>query len=220
MRRLLTRLPRPVRRFRRDERGSYSVELMLVLPIILYGYVAMFVFFDAFRQQNVNLKASYTIADVLSRQTEPIDADWMDGLSDLLDYLTTTHHDTQIRATVVYWDADEARHVRVWSEASDGLTGLDQDGIDSDLSPRNPLMADHDTAIVLETFMLYEPLFQVGIGPTEFHNVVVTSPRFAPQLCWNDCGATGSATAHDDGTDKGAETVDTGDDDEQTDADT
>ena len=38
--------------------------------------------------------------------------------------------------------------------------------------------------IVVETWMAYEPIFNVGIEPRYYENVVVTSPRFAPQLKW------------------------------------
>ena len=194
-------------RFAREERGSYAFEAMLIFPMLVFGYMGMFIFFDAFRQQNVNLKASYTISDILSRQTEPVNQAWMTGLNQMLDYLTTSNHPTFIRTTVIYWDRDRQKHVKVWSEGSTGIAGLSQAEIDQQLTPKIPLMAHADTAIILETFMMYEPAVNVGIGPTEFHNVIVTSPRFADQLCWNECGAIGIATAHDDGTDDGADTL-------------
>ena len=205
-------LSRLVRRFRRDERGSYSMELMILFPMLVFGYMGMFVFFDAFRQQNVNLKASYTLSDILSRQTTPVGAQWMTGLNQMLDYLTTSNHPTYVRTTVVYWDEDRQQHVKMWSEGSFGVAGLSQDEIDRELTPKIPMLAHADTAIVLETFMMYEPIASVGIGPTEFHNVVVTSPRFADQLCWNECGAFGPSTVHDDATDDGAGTIDVSDD--------
>ena len=53
--------------FAQDARGSLSVEAALILPLLCWFYVASFVWFDAFRTQNANLKASYTLADMLSR---------------------------------------------------------------------------------------------------------------------------------------------------------
>ena len=202
-----TLLSRLFGRFTRDERGSYSMELMILFPMLVFGYMGMFVFFDAFRQQNANLKASYTLSDILSRQTNPVDQSWMTGLNQMLDYLTASNHPTYLRTTTVYWDENRQQHVKIWSEGSFGVAGLSQDEVDRELTPKIPMMAHADTAIVVETFMMYEPLINVGIGPTEFHNVVVTSPRFSGHLCWNECGAEGSWVVHDDGTDDGATTV-------------
>ena len=198
---------RSLREFQDEEKGSYALEAVLIFPMIVFGYMGMFIFFDAFRQQNANLKASYTISDILSRQTTAVDGAWLGGLNQMLDYLTRSNHRTYVRATVVWWDAESGRHVKIWSEGSDGIAGLDQDEISRELSPQIPVMAHATTAIVLETFMMYEPALNVGIGPTEFHNVIVTRPRFADQLCWTECGEYGSVTVHDDGTDDGSVTL-------------
>lgn len=187
-------------RFLRREEGSYSVEALLMFPIMIWAYLGMFIFFDAYRQQNVNLKASYTIGDMLSREMRVIDQTYLDGLNKVLDYLTYSNHDTYIRVTVVIFDEDMDRHNLVWSRGTRTKPNLSEADMRQHLSPVIPIMADNSTAIVVETWAVYEPVANVGIPATSFENVVVVSPRFADQLRFlgiND----GNGNTHDDGTD-------------------
>ena len=43
---------RRLARFSSDQTGSTTVEAVLILPLLLWAYVAMFVYFDAFKIQN------------------------------------------------------------------------------------------------------------------------------------------------------------------------
>ena len=60
-------------------------------------------------------------------------------------------------------------------------------------------MADASTAIVVETWTTYTPIMEFGLGETEIHNLVVTSPRFTEQLMFAGIGD-GTGSNHDDGT--------------------
>lgn len=57
-----------IRRFARDERGSLLAELVIILPIGVFAYFALYVYWDAFRSMNIVQKASYTISDTISRE--------------------------------------------------------------------------------------------------------------------------------------------------------
>ena len=56
--------------WRRAESGSISVEAVLMFPILLWGYIGMYVFFEGLRENNINLKAAYTIGDLLSADVD------------------------------------------------------------------------------------------------------------------------------------------------------
>ena len=84
---LIATIKRLCARFRREERAAVSTEFVLILPLLLWWYVGSFAFYDAFRDYNVTVKASYTLGDILSRQTE-IDNDYLDGLESLLEFMT------------------------------------------------------------------------------------------------------------------------------------
>lgn len=180
----------PIRRFRDDEQGSFSVEAALMLPMLCFFYVGTFVWFDAFRVQNTNLKAAYTIADMISRESLPVDDTYLNGLNKVFDYLTYSNHKTYLRVTSVKCtancDSDGSRNLEIcWSWAVSGrsahTTATFTDS-NTGFEDRIPLMPLGDTVILTETFMAYEPPFNVGIGAQFFENHIVTRPRFAPEV--------------------------------------
>jgi len=171
-------------RFHRDDNGSITVEAMLVLPFLIWCYLGTFVFFDAFRSQSINVKAAYTMGDTLSRETGYVTPAYMDSLFSLQQFLVDTIEPVQLRVTVFrYEDSDDSYHVR-WSQSRGGVTALNNTSLMA-LQDSLPEMTDNDIAILAETWVGYEPVFDVGIQPFTFSDLVVTRPRFASQLCWN-----------------------------------
>lgn len=182
-------------RFGRDTRGTLSVEAALMLPMLCFFYVGSFVWFDAFRAQNTNLKAAYTLADMISREDNVSDA-YLNGLNTVFDYLTFSRHPTYVRATSITCRSDceneAARDLDIcWSWASAGRPALTAETF-VQFEDKIPLMPLGDTVMFTETFMAYEPPFNVGIGPQRFENFVVTRPRFSPSVAW-----TSGTTVHD-----------------------
>jgi len=185
---ILARLNARIARFRTETEGSLSVEAALILPLLTWLYVGSFVWFDAYRTQNANLKAAYTIADMLSRETTPVSNAYMEGLNTTFDYLTASNHPTYIRVTNLKCtdacDNDASRVLEVnWSYATEGRPALST-GDMTGYNDKIPLMPLGDTVILVETFMAFEPMFNVGLSATSFENYIVTRPRFAPQLLY------------------------------------
>jgi hypothetical protein len=73
--RLLSRLRHNALTFRDETRGSIPIEALLAFTFLAWWYVASFQFFDALRQKSINLKAAYTLGDLISRETGPDPAD-------------------------------------------------------------------------------------------------------------------------------------------------
>lgn len=117
---LLNRL----RRYRDDARGSLSVEMVLVLPILLWAYFAMIIFFDAYRARMEAQTAALTVADLISRQTDMIRTDYLEGMNDVYDFLTTRAQETRLRISSVMWDLDLQQPVIAWSYGTRGLPSL------------------------------------------------------------------------------------------------
>ncbi|WP_068114498.1 TadE/TadG family type IV pilus assembly protein [Tropicimonas marinistellae] len=189
---MLSTLPRPIetlRRFLVRDDGAMSVETAIILPALCYIYVGSFVWFDAFRMQNLNLNATYTISDMLSRESNGVDRDYFDGLDEVYDYLTKGNHPTQLRVSVIECtancNADDSRQLAVcWSEATTGRVEL----TDADVQGKNsivPIFDNADQLIMTETFMIYNPAFNVGLGSQKLENVVFTRPR-PGQLKWDN----------------------------------
>lgn len=181
-----------LKRFARDEDASLVAEAILVLPALVWWYVGIMVFFHGYEARNVNLKAAYTISDMLSREDGNVNAAYMEGLDNIFDYLTAGHGTNgRIRVTMVRCSdncdgTDEQRVLRTdWSYATDNMTAL-TDADMSDYKDVIPLTKLGDRVILMETWVDYEPAWEkVGLNVSEFHNQVVTRPRFLPQIKWD-----------------------------------
>ena len=185
---MLRRFTHAVRQFLgSDDAGSVSVETVIIMPVLLWVYVASFVFFDGFRTHNQNVKAAYTIGDMLSRETNAIDNAYLEGLSDVFDFLTFNRNPSYLRVTQIRWQGSNNRHRVDWSYATDGNNSDRLRNSDmAALSLRLPPMVNGERVLLVESFTSYTPAFNVGLSPTiEFVNFVPTSPRFAPMLAKN-----------------------------------
>jgi len=174
---------RTLGRFGRDDSGQLSIEAAIMVPLLFWIYVATFTWFNSFRADATNVKAAYAVGDMLSRETQPVDADYIEGLNRVFSYMVLAEQPTWIRVSNVRYDAASQKLVLVWSQA----TGGHEKATIEMLRDRIPDMTPGDTVIVVETNMPYTPKFNVGLKPMIFHNVVVTRPRFAPQLCFQSC---------------------------------
>ena len=178
-------------RFRRDEDASQSVEAVLVIPLLLWAFLASYTFFDVYRAKSLALKANYAISDLISRETNTMDMDYLLGAESVFEYLTHASPDPWVRVTVVYCDencGDSSRNLRVdWSKATDSLPTFSDADVMSNLDPLIPWLAEDERVIIVETSVDYEPPFSqnlTGIGERTFVDIVMTRPRFASQVCW------------------------------------
>lgn len=185
-------LPSPLRRLRiiaarfaRDSRGSMTVEAALVLPLWIWGYTMSYQFFDAFREQAVNLRAAYTVSDMISREADAIGPDYVDDLHDMFDYLTRTSHPTWIRVSSVYYDTSAKVYKRHWSYSTSPSHVAHTDTTIKAEKDRLPNMVAGETVVLVETGMYYEPVLNVGVEDMWYTNFIPTRPRFAAKVEWN-----------------------------------
>lgn len=180
-------------RFRRDESGSVTVETVLMVPMLVWAYLGIYVFFDVFHTQSVNIKASYTIGDMLSRETDYVTPNYITGLTTLQGVLLNTEEPRALQITVFSYDATNDRYVVRWSRPS-GTSALTTASL-AGLRDILPVMPDGEIAILTHSRVAYEPSFDVGLNALTFDEYTVTRPRFAPQLCWNSVENGGTSTA-------------------------
>lgn len=175
------------RRFLRDERASVTMEAVLILPIWLLGFVASVEFFQAYRTDSINLRAAYTISDMVSRELDAIGPTYLNRLEDVFEYLTNASDSSAwIRVTSVYYDASTSKYRQYWSYSTDtsshpALT----DTTVAALSAKLPNMNTGETVILMETAMDYTPLFGWWYTKLTFNNFVTTRPRFAAQISYS-----------------------------------
>ncbi|MEQ6248511.1 hypothetical protein ABMC89_06440 [Sulfitobacter sp. HNIBRBA3233] len=176
--------------FLRKEDGAIALETVIIIPIMFWAYMSALSIFDAFRQYSMHQKGAYTISDMISRETVPIDANYLAGAHRLFDTLTRSPQDSTIRVSVVYWDARNERIDLDWSQSTGRSSPLTASTVRG-WGDRLPNMVDGERLIIVETSAFYSPPFRTGLENREIQNFIFTRPRYAPQVLWDD----GSDTA-------------------------
>lgn len=180
------------RRFGRSEAGSVMAETVIVLPILLWSFLALFVYWDSFRSMNTVQKAAYTISDTISREMVVLPTSYFDGLRNVMEVMIDSDQDIRMRVTSFTYDEDELKYKVMWSyspgNAMQELTTADLES----LKFRLPNMADADYATILETEVDYKPAFRVFMDDLTLQQFIVTRPRFVSPTCINGrtCNAT------------------------------
>lgn len=164
--------------FLRDDRsGSVAVEATLVFPAFVWVYLGMFVYWEAFRVENTNTKAAYLIADIISREFNPLSDNYIDGMGNLYAFLTRDRYPTSIRVSSIGWDAAEEEYVVLWSRATNGGTPLESEDV-AEKGDILPIIPAGDTVILVETLLDYTPTFNIGLDPRDMTQFVYMRPRF------------------------------------------
>jgi len=172
-------------RFASDQSGNVAIEATIILPIMFWAYLSMFSIFDAYRQYTVSQKAAYTISDLISRQTTPIDDAFMDSSRALFEMLTRSIDEPSMRLTIVKYNEADNSYTVQWSEVRGSFGALVDENIEN-WHDRLPVMPDQENVIVLETQSQYDPPFDTGLENRTIKNFVFTRPRYAPQVLWQN----------------------------------
>ena len=194
---ITSKLLRPFRRYLRDDSASVTVEAVMIFPILIWGYFGMFMLFDAYRAVSSNIRVSYTISDLLSREEHGVDAAYIEGLNNIQEVLTQTPERTVLRVSSVQYDLDNDEYILGWSYSTTGQDAIEQADMAEAIVPYMPPMQDGSYMIVVETWMVYVPFMNITIdelfeseeendgiqfGPFFFEALVTTKPRTFPKL--------------------------------------
>lgn len=184
---MLNSILRKFRSFGKDtDGGTAAIEFLIFGGPMLVMLFASYVYYDAFRQKAINTNAAYTISDALSRETDAITNDYMDGMHDLLEFLTQSDDQVGLRVTMVKWNKKKNEYRRDWSKTRGPLYPLKNREVDDAIGEFLPTLLHNERVIVVETSTMYDPLFNVpGIDEHEMYNFAFTRPRFAPKLVWD-----------------------------------
>lgn len=172
--------------FGQDSRGLVATEAIILLPLVIWTYVAMFSFFDMLRMKSVNQKAAFTVADAFSRETNKIDDTYVDSSFTLFKALTR-NQSPSMRVSVLTYDDSTDKYVVRWSESrgTDAAAALNDNTVNSE-KDHLPSVISGDEFIYLETWNNYTTPFKIGMDFFELKSAVVINPRFADQLKWDD----------------------------------
>jgi Flp pilus assembly protein TadG len=182
------RLGQPFRRFATRDEGSVVAEGVIVLPLLIWAFIGLFVYWDAFREMNTVQKAGYTLSDVLSRQKNGVTNAYVTGMKDLFDYLVTDPDKANaIRVTSITRNAATNKFQVHWSRTSNALTlpALTTSKLQNYIA-QIPTMAGNDYAVIVEVRVPYTPAFNVGLPDQVFSEFIVTRPRFLPCIAMDN----------------------------------
>ncbi len=173
-------------RFWRNEDGIIAVETVIAIPLLFWSYMAMFATFDAYRQYTITQKAAFTLGDMVSRETTPINRAYLTGARDMVKYWTNTTNrdDVAIRISTLHFDATNNVYKRDWSKTRGDWISPLTNGEVANWHDRLPILPDQERITVVETFVKYEPPFKTGLQKRTIKNFVFTKPRYAPQVLY------------------------------------
>ncbi len=172
--------------FLRKQDGSISIEAMIVLPVMFWAFLAAFSIFDAFRMYGINQKAAFTVGDAISRETLPLDDDYLDGVHNLFEYLSLSEGKSAMRVSSIWFDEDNNSYRTDWSQTRGNAIALTSTEV-KNWHNRLPVMPDNERVLLVETWSEYVPPFATGLEEREIQNFVFTRPRYAPRVCWEYC---------------------------------
>jgi len=186
---LTARLKTLLRRFRDETHGSFVVEAVIALPLLFWSLAATYEFFEIHRYKSVREKATYTVADLLSREQSVVTETYMDNVKQLFDAVSHDNGVNQIRVSVIRYLANDDIYTVEWSKVrgTGGLAVLtDTDA--AQMRTRLPVLSDGEEVILVETRSVYDPTFDVGLtAGLDIPTRMFTHLRFAPQLCFEKC---------------------------------
>ena len=179
----MSRLHRLTHRFRRDEAGTLMAEAVLVLPFMLWSYLALFVYWDSYRAVNTVQKAAYTVSDMISRERTSVTEAYIVGMDSIIEHMIDQDQDAKTRVTEVTWSQINNRYEVFWSRSPHGALPVLTTASVAALADRLPTMADGDHVVLVEVEVNYEASFNVGIDDQTMKQFIVTRPRFLAKIC-------------------------------------
>ena len=165
-----------LRQFCAGTRGAAVLETVLITPVLIWVFVGSFVFFDAFRTYSTSVRATYAIADVISRQTTTLQPFDMEGYARVFNAMVRNNGDVRMRMTQIIYDANTDAMRVDWSYATNGEARLFTANLD-DFVGLLPAMSDAERLILVESFVPYRTAFDFGIDALTFRNFTFTRPR-------------------------------------------
>jgi len=183
MSRWISTAARHLRRFGSREDGYMVVDTVMALPFLCWAFVALFSYWDGYRAVTQVQKATYAVADLISREQRPVNAAYINGMRLAMDQILPGDLDAELRVTSIVWRQANNRFEVEWSAVSGTLAPLLNNATLAPLASRIPRMSDADTAVIVESWADYEATFVLGgVTDTRMTQFVVTRPRFAPRI--------------------------------------
>lgn len=167
-----------------DTSAAVSFEAVIVFPILVWAWVGTFAFFDAYRVYNTSIKATFTIADLISRQTSTVYGYDIEGMAGMLQSMIRDTDGVEMRVTQILRTTTGEYQVD-WSHGTGTQAELFTASLPG-MTDRLPDIANGERVVLVESFIDYDPAFNVGLNDLTFENFTLTRPRYAGQVPYDD----------------------------------
>lgn len=162
-----------------DQRGSISIEFMIVTPLLLFLTTGGIAFWDAFHSNSQTAKIAYAVSDIMSRH-DFVDNTDMTYLYSVQDKMMPADLDQRsLRISSICFEDDQ--HRVLWSYSAGSSGPVTPDPLVDDQIPVGilPAMSPQDSVILTEVKARWQPYFlNVGLGTKKWSSVLVSRPRF------------------------------------------
>jgi len=158
----------------RDERGVSATEFALIAPLLLFLILGTVAVFDLFRTSQRVEKATFTIGDVISRQTVVSDSFLDSTFLVFLRLASGTAAESTLRVSSIIRNGNV--YAIQWTEVRGNATTVNGRPVPiADL----PVIASGDSVILTETFLPHRSFFSaVGVDRVIYENRASYRPRF------------------------------------------
>lgn len=171
-------LRRALARFTRDERGVITTEMIIVTPLLVWLFLALFVYWDGYRAKNTAVKATVAVADMISRESAPINSAYIDGMHKVYRYASAARRPSWLRITLIQYTEAGAGFRVIWSRSTDrARAAVHTNATIAAMRNRLPDITDADTLMVVETWQEWTPAFWVGLSEQVFYEISTEKMR-------------------------------------------
>jgi Flp pilus assembly protein TadG len=177
-------LKQAIRDFHEDESGLILAEFVIVLPMLIWAFMALFVYWDVFRSMNTAQKGAYAISDLISRQNNDIPVSYLDGMQAVMEYILPANQNAKMRFTSVKWSVPNNRFEVIWSRSPSAAMPQMTTTMLQSYANQIPIMAPTDSVMIVESSVPYTTPIDVGLAASYvFDEFIVTRPRFLTKIC-------------------------------------
>lgn len=183
-----------LRRFRNDRSGIISLEAVVLLPLMMFTFVMLFSFFHMYRAVNDHVKATFAVADLVSRENQPVQPEMITGMREVLRVASGAGNSAVwMRVSSFYYHGQDERF-RLAGPTGSRSTNASlvvplNDATVYTVEDRLPMAAPGDGLILVEAWRDYTPPFSISwgvfdgmFGPRVIRESVVMRPHFLSPL--------------------------------------
>lgn len=175
-----------LRGFAEDTRASISMEAMIAAPFVLWALGFSFTYFESLRAHAVAEKTAYTLSDMISRETQPLNAAYLTNARQIyMDLSGLNPGETALRVTMLRWNKKSKKFLVDWSQRRGEIPRLRNRDV-TEYDKLLPNLVNNERVILVETASDFSPSLKVGFKSRVIETFVFTRPRFAPQIVWDN----------------------------------